>query len=81
MSADRLYDSSGMLGITFEWQMEQLEGNLKWRDQWDVSYKQHSVYCHGQAKKLQHLICKNFTVWLDNESNLQSYRRLHEQYN
>jgi hypothetical protein len=69
------------LGITCEWQMEQLEGILKWIDQWDISHKQNYVYCHGQAIKLQHLICKNFTVGLDNESNFRSYRRLCEQYN
>jgi hypothetical protein len=44
--------------------MEQLEVNLKWTDQWDVSHKQHDVYCHGQAKKLQHMICKNLLFGL-----------------
>jgi len=49
------------LGITCEWEMEELEGNLNWRDPWDISHKLHYAYCHGHGKNL-HLISNNFIV-------------------
>ena len=80
VSADRLDDRRGILAITCEWEMEELGGNLNWIDPWNISHKLHYVYCHSQGKNL-HLICKNFTVWLDNENTFRFYRRLCEQYN